>query len=952
LVSFRVIFLALAASWLIGSCSLLRGRQDPRQQAGDSLPPTDSAAVRAALDSLPQTVAAADSAALLALLDSLPGLAAGTADTSLALWRGDTLRVVAGMVLGRQDTFPISDLPAAELVWADSAGVFAPPRVLDAFGNDLSPLEISPDAVEQPVVYAARDSMIFDLESGKIYLYGAGSVQHKDISLKAGIIEVDLDSNLLHATYATDSLGKPIEKPDYTDAGGSYTADEMSYNFVTKTGLAKGVFTEESSGFLHGEVTKMHPDGSVHLLHGKFTTCELEHPHFYFELTKAKLISQKLLVSGPFYMVLGGVPTPLALPFGLFPVKQAEKLSGFLIPAVNNEQRRGRGLTRGGYYFGGNEHIDLALTADVFSLGSWGLRANSNYAARYRFRGSAEMTYTRTVLGDRSIPGYTTANSYWLNWNHSQDPKARPNSSFSATVSAGSSNHQQLTALDAQNYLSAQFNSSVAYSRSGTFGSTPWNLSSSLRHTQNTQTKIMTMSLPELVFSINRIQPFQRFNQSGERKWYDNFSLRYTASLRNQITAPDSLIFNSPELFNNGFQHNIPLEFTYRWKNFVNFTPRLDYTGVLYTRQFSRAMAPSPTDPEQLALDIDTLDGFVYAHAFNPTFNLALNPTFYGMYQFTRAKRVQAMRHMVIPNLGFSYKPSFGEDPDKYYRYYAVNDSTQARYSIFEGALFGTPLQYAEYGNLSFSLANSLEMKVLDKKDSTGQATKKVRIIEALNMSTGYNLFADSLRLGDLNLNGRTSLFELLNINMVANFSPYAVNELGARVDQFLWEVEQSDAPLRLSSANITAGITFKSKALLAFEKVQDRLRQDPEAARYAQAQIPWDLRLNYSWNYSNTTFNRETQEFEPNINQTLNFSGSFSLTPKWNTSFNSGYDFINKRLTYTTLNITRDLHCWQMSLNMVPFGSRRSYVFQINAKAGILQDLKLDRNRSWFDNF
>ncbi len=827
-----------------------------------------------------------------------------------------------------------------------------PPDSIPSTEKDTSKTETS-SAITQQMDYSA-DSIIVDMGEEKIYLYHNGVVDYGNINLTAAFIRFDLENNLVYATGLPDTLGNIQGKPVFVEGDQEFTVDTLTYNFTTKRGIIKGVISEQEGGYLHGSIAKKHTDGTIDIKGGKYTTCDLEDPHFYIAMTKAKALDNKI-VSGPLYLVLADIPTPIALPFGFFP-KQKKQQSGLIIPAYGEEDARGFYLKNGGYYWMINDYMDLTLAGEIYSKGSWGLRAVSSYKKRYKFSGSVDFTYNQNVFGDKGTDTYRESSTFWVNWQHGQDRKARPGQTFSANVNLGSNEHHQLNTTDTRDYLSNQFSSSVSYRRR--FGD-DFNLSANLRHSQNTSTNTVNLSLPEVSFNMSSIYPFQRDNISGEPKWYEKISLSYSSSLKNRVNTKDSLLFTPAAPFENGFQHSIPISASFKFLKFFNFSPSIRYNGVLYTSYVHKqweedVMFPTGIDSVYKRVETDTIQAIRYAHSFGPSMSLTFNPRIYGMYQARRPEtaKIPAMRHVVQPSVSFNYVPDIGFDASRYRDSVQINEEGEIEdYYRYENGIFSLPSRRDESGSVSLSLNNVFEMKVREKND-TSEELKKVKLLDRLNFSTSYNVFKDSMRWSDIRMNTSTRLLNIFNITLNGNMSIYDVDSTGREINTYLFNSNNQFARLERLSGSLSfplSASTFnKNKSKDEVEHVGYQYYTEYE---YMDFDVPWDLNLDYTISYNNR-FDTEKQEFKGNVTQSIDFRGNFKLTPNWRISFKSGYDFVAKELTYTNLSVYRDLHCWEMRLSVIPFGRRKSYNFQINIKSSIFKDVKYNKRKTWQDNF
>jgi len=901
------------------------------------------------------------------------------------------------------DTLTMADTARQELpqfavpdsLFAVHDSLFAVPDSLFAFHDSLSMLldsllvadsaltdstltsQALGSDIESTVTYSATDSLVFALDGGTVELYGEAKIVYEEITLEADYILYDMDLNTVVANGLPDSAGTIRGKPIFTDASGTFNSKALEYNFKTKRAYVEEVVTEQEGGFLHAEETKLQKNGHIHLKNGKFTTCDAEHPHFYLALTKGISMPNDKIVSGPAYLVLADVPLPIGIPFGFFP-NTTTKTSGVLIPRYGEEDRRGFYLQDGGYYFAMNEFVDLRVTGDIYSNGTWGVRLGSNYKLNYKFSGNLNVRYFKNINGYKGIEGfYDVSRDYNIGWSHNQDARANPNSSFRASVNLSSSSYDKNHTRNINSVMTNTKQSSISYQKS--FPNSPFNLSASLNQSQNSKTNGVNLTLPKISLNMARINPFKRKVATGPTKWYEDIQLSYTSLLENRINTTDSLLFTS-QVWNdmeNGYKHNIPLNLSIRpfrktpmLQTFA-ITPSFNYNGVLYTKQMYKEF--DSYDANGKAIITDTLVNKIsYAHSLYPSISSGWSPKIYGMYQFSGKGRMEAIRHVMTPSASFSYVPDISEYMPDYYRDVVdENDSVLTTYSIYEGQLYGTPTLRGASGSLNFSIRNNLEAKMRSKEDTIDEL-EKVKILDNLSFSTSYNLFhTDTVTpaWSTINLNGSTRVFkDKLNLSFRGVLDPFgydtATNRSRVRETWF----SQTGKPIRLTNFSVSAGFRLSSKKETAGRK-DDQANLDRESqlnnremlgddpmdqydvnqeeyyGSYVDFDIPWSLRVDYSFSYSKPMD-------EGRVVQTLRASGDFSLTPNWKLGFNTGYDLDKKQFTTTNLSIYRDLHCWEMRISVVPFGTYKSYNFQINAKSSILSDLKYNKRKSWVDNF
>jgi hypothetical protein len=807
--------------------------------------------------------------------------------------------------------------------------------------------------IDSKVQYAARDSLRMHLPTKKMYLYGDAQVDYEQITLKAAYIELDMNTKVVYARGVTDSLGNEIGKPEFSDKGQSFISKEMSFNFETKKGLIKDVITKEGDGYIHGQSVKKMDTDEMYIKSGKYTTCDNPEPHFHIHATKLKVIPDNKIITGPAYLAVENVPTPLALPFGFFPNKKGQT-SGIILPQYGESQVQGFFLNNGGYYFAVNEKVDFSLLGDIYSKGSWALGGRSNYNKRYKYNGTFDARYSQFTFGERMLRDFQPANGginpyfqvnkdFLVRWNHRQDPKARPSSLFSANVNAGTSNYNRLNSFGANNsnFLTSSLQSNVMFSKA--WPGTPFNLTLNGSHSQNTITGETNISLPQAVFNVNRVFLFKRKLAVGQQKWFEKIGVTYVANFRNEINAIDSLLLKPQSLNNmrNGVMHQATVSSSYKAFKYFSINPNISITDRWYLKTIDMYRFQSP---EIDTLITDTVNGFRRAGDFAASVNVTT--TLYGMYQF-RAGPVKAIRHVLTPSVGFTYRPETNFWAQETFVRGLGPNNVPFQYSPYQLGVFGTP-GVGQQGMVNFNLINNLEAKVRSSKD-TVTGFNKIKIFENINISASHNIFAEQFKWTPLMVSGRTRLFNNVDLLFGSSIDPYALgaDSLGrvVRINEFLYN--RSGQFGRLTDAQLALNFSLKSKqgakptSQRGTQEELDRIYSNPNA--YVDFNIPWKLSIAYVMRYSSPLL---TSQFT----QSLQFFGDFNLTPKWKFGFNSGYDFVRKDFTYTTLNIYRDLHCWEMVFNWVPFGVNKSYTVDIRVKSPVLSDLKLTRRRSWFD--
>jgi len=811
-------------------------------------------------------------------------------------------------------------------------------------------------ALSSTVEYIANDSIRFDIAEQKVYLFGKAEINYEDITLKANYIEISFRKNQLFAKGIADSTGKVKGLPIFTQGAETFTSATLTYNFKTKKGLITDIVTKEGDSYLQGNTVKKFPDNSINIRNGFYTTCENLHPHYEIKFAKARVIPEDKIITGPAYLVVEDVPTPLAVPFGFFPNKKGQK-SGIIFPAYGESASRGFFLDNGGYYFGMGDHMDLALRGDIYSRGSWSIRPSSNYIKRYKYNGAVNLGYAINLEGEKGTIGYKKSKDFLIAWNHIQDKKAHPNSSFSAKVNAGSSTYNKYNPSSTSDYLTNTLSSNISYS---TIIGSNCNFSLNMMHNQNTLTRAVSLNLPEIAFSVNRIYPFRSDKRVGKQKWFENISFAYMMNAENSITTIDTLLFRKKtiEQMQNGMQHKIPITWSgkvlknFTWTNSINYTERW-YMQSIRKRWVNETLIDNG-DTITGYLKTDTIQGFKMARDFN--FSSSLSTRLYGMYQFKNFK-ITAIRHVITPSVSFIYTPDFGSPQWGYYRYLSNQDLPDAEpiryYSIFENGIYGAPPRNKS-GFVNMALSNNLEMKVRSKKD-TITGIKKVVIFDNFTIASGYDIAKDSLKWSKISMSGRTKLFKNLDITYGSLWDPYVLNDsTGLNINEF--EFKKNKRIARFVNTNwafnLNWGLHSKTKKKdiesdKASEEELDMIKNNPDM--YVDFDQAWSLNLQYTLRYTNA-FSQAIKTMDKKIIQTLSFNGDVNITNKWKIGFTSGYDFEQKDFSYTSLNIYRDLHCWEMVFNWIPMGFRKSYNLTIRVKSPVLQDLKLTKKKDFRD--
>ena len=852
---------------------------------------------------------------------------------------------------------------------------------LDSLGMDSLAADTTKkkEPLDAPVIYEASDSIVFTKE-GYAHLYGEGKVNYQNIELTSAVITMNMDSSTVYATGVTDTAGVETGSPIFKDGETPYESKIMRYNFKTKKGFINSIVTQQGEGYVTSEEGKKGANDEIYMRHGKYTTCDNhEHPHFYLKLSMAKVRPKKNVVFGPAQLVVEDVPLPIAVPFGFFPFNSSYS-SGFIMPTYGDEMNRGFYLRDGGYYFAISDQMDLKVLGEIFTKGSWGLSAASNYNKRYKFSGSFNASYLVTKTGEKNMPDYSVSKDFRIQWSHRQDAKANPNSSFSASVNFATSSYDRssLSSLyNPQQYSQNTKASSVSYSRN--FPEIGLNISGAFNITQNTRDSSLSMTLPDVNISLNRIYPFKRKKSAGDERWYEKISLQYTGSITNSISTKDNLLFKTPlTQWENGMQHKIPVSATFNLFKYINIVPSFNYTERWYLRKVKQSYDASPTSRDHVKRD--TINGFNRLYDYN--LSLQMNTKLYGMYKplFMKSKELQ-IRHVFTPTVSYTYTPDFGKSRYGYYDTYTYTDEDgevrTVEYSPYEGAVYGYPGKNMSQ-NISFSIDNNIEMKMKSDKDTTGY--KKISLIDQLGASLSYDVA--NKKWSDLSMNLRLKLTKSYTFNMNASFATYAYqfDENGNVVvgDRTEWSYgrfgrfQGYSGSFSYTLNNDTFKKLFgkkeedeKNKDNKGKEENEDEeteeeteeqnnnsnMRKTEKASvdsdGYLAFKLPWSVSLSYSYSIREDRLkdiNIKTMRYPYSLTHSLNVSGNFKIGSRWNMTYSTGYDFTSKEMSMTTLNITRDLHCFNMSCGLV-FGPFTSYNFSIRANSSMLTDaLKWDQ--------
>lgn len=853
------------------------------------------------------------------------------------------------------------------------------------------------NGIDAPVHYVANDSLIYEGGSGMAYLYGDANVKYEDMDLKSEEIYMCLDSSLVHARGGKDSTGVAFGTPVFVMGKDTYETDSMAFNFKTKKGLISNVYTEQEDGFLTSELSKRNSAGEIFLQHGRYTTCDDPHPDFYLALSRAKVTPGKKVVFGPAYLVVADVPLPFAIPYGFFPFSKSYS-SGFIMPTYGDETERGFYLRDGGYYFAISDKMDLKVLGEIYTKGSWGLSAASNYKKRYKYSGSFFASYQNTINGEKNMPDYAKQTSFKIQWSHRQDAKANPFRTLSASVNFATSSYERnnLTSMyNPQSYSQTTRTSSV--SMTNTFSSIGMTLSTTMNLSQNMRDSSISMTLPDLNISISRFYPFKRKKMAGKERWYEKISMSYTGQLSNSInTKEDKLMHSSlTRDWRNGMQHSIPISGNFNLFNYLNINPSINFTDRMYTNKINRSW------DEQAQKEVtDTIDGFY--NIYNWSMSVSASTKLYVFYTPWRklfGDKIKTIRHVFTPQVSFNYAPDFSSSRYGYYETYQKTDAngnvSLVEYSPYSNGLYGVPGK-GKTGSVSVDISNNFEMKIKSDADSTGE--KKISLIDELGASMSYNFATDIRPLSDLSTRLRLKLSKSYTLNLNAVFASYAyeLDENGRPVlsnTKTLWGMGKFG---RFQGMSQNISYTLDNNKVSNFfkwlrgEKVDkkkdknsrdedeedeedefnretnedDDMQRGQRGARkenagkaetdedgYMKFSIPWSLSFGYGVSMRENTggqFNYDKMRYPYKFTQTLNCSGNIRLSDGWNISFSSGYDFENKKISMTTASLGRDLHCFNMSCQLV-LAPYTSYNFSFRCNAATLTDaLKYDKRSSY----
>lgn len=825
--------------------------------------------------------------------------------------------------------------------------------------NDSLKYKSSKDSLSAPVTYHADDSMIFDVPGKKLLLYGKVSkVKYEDNELTAPFIEYDQTTNLVKAFLKKDSTGAVISYPEFNQGEFKTKSDSIFFNMATRRGLTKGTYTQQGEMYVYGEkIKKVDPD-VFYASRARLTTCNLDTPHFAFVSNKIKFINKKMAFTGPVHPEFEGVPVPIYLPFGIYPLQQGRH-SGLLAPSFTANDQMGLALEGLGYYKILSETWDVITRGTIYSYGGWTANVNPRYFKKYRYQGNFSVDLQHFKTNFKGDPDYQSTNSYSLRWTHSADTRARPGVSFSANVNAASSKfNEQVPNSPVRNFTN-QLNSSITYAK--VWKNRPYNISISANHNQNTVQRLININLPDIAFNVNTQYPFRRKEVVGELKWYENIGIALNTNIRSLSSFYDTAGNIGRQLVDRlqwGANHSVPLTVSLPPLGALQIAPSITYQEKWYQQKFIRRW-------NEANKKVDTIiqKGFYTARDMN--FGLGASTRIFGLYTFRKSSKVQAIRHEIRPSLSVNYKPDF--TGNSYYSTRVDTTLRTPRFSVFEGSIYG-PFSEGKFAGLSFGIDNNIQMKVRNKKDTGEAAIKKVSLLDGFSINGSYNFLADSFKLSPFTLSARSNLFEKINITANASFDPYLTNSFGERINKLVW-TKRTFTLGTLTYGSVSLASSFrggdKTKSntskinnpvqtvdasgfpLNDYEQEAAYIRDNP--AEFADFSIPWSIDFSYS-----LRFNRQRKPdysgFETKFYQDVNWNGSVNLTPKWKIGLNGFYNITTKEIGTISMYLSREMHCWQMAINISPVGKYKFFTINISPKSGLLRDLKVNRTRYFYD--
>jgi lipopolysaccharide assembly outer membrane protein LptD (OstA) len=870
---------------------------------------------------------------------------------------------------------------------------------LALIGDSLAKARVRPDSVaarrdtaskfklykvdlDHQVNFTTKDSLVF-MGKNDARMYGNSDVSYGDIDLKAMEIKMDMNTNLVYANGRPDSVGDLQGKPVFKDNSGEYESKTMKYDFKTKKGYITDVVTQQGEGYLTGGITKKMANDEYYIQNGRYTTCDNhDDPHFYFQLTKGKVKPKKNIVTGPVYMVFCGVPLPIAVPFGYFPFS-SKYSSGIIMPTFGEDYNRGFYLRDGGYYFAISNMMDLALTGEVYTRGSWGLTAQSNYVKRYRYNGNFNISYLTTITGDKGAADYSKQKNFKIAWTHSQDAKANPSMTFSASVNFSTTGYSR---NDLNSYYNSAFTENTKSSTVNMTYKIPnskWNLSTTASVAQRSSDSTLSVSFPNLTVTMSQTAPFKRKHAVGDEKWYEKIKLSYSGYFQNSLTARENEFLHKSLVkdWKNGMRHTVPISATFNLAKYFNITPSITLNDRMYSNKIRRMWDPTAADGSGKEIQ-DTTYNFYNVFDFSAA--VSMDTKIYGFFKPWKifGDKVKMIRHVLTPTISYSASPDFSSSFWGYYGTYAYTKNGtlyKNKYSYFSQGLFGTASQ-GKTGAINVSLANNLEMKVKSDQDSTGE--KKVSLIENLTLSQSYNFAADSMRWSNINSSILIRLVKNFNLNLsgvwdvytykVFNGTPTRVNttrlqagkgigRLSSTGTSFSYTINNATFKRKKDTEKTDDENDKKPEEMAKYTNpTDDQNQQDKEKGKesgkadyvlnpdgYMKWDCPWSLTFNYSVNYAYSNFNYQKLEYNRKFTQNLSFSGNIRPTKNWSFNFSASYNFDQHKIAYMNCSINREMHCFSMSASFVPVGPYKSYNFHIAVKSSLLSDLKYDKRSS-----
>lgn len=969
----RVTYLLLLLTFFI-HCSSVRQATSTADQTGQP----------AASEALPADTVLTDRDTLSSSLTN-----STASDSTL---RVDTTLLVeaAGSLTALSDTLQ-EGIDSLTLTPPDSLALSAQDSLTATPQDSLSATE--KQTLEAAVFYTAKDSMIFTADNMG-YLFGEADIKYGELGIKGELITMDMDSSIISATFGLDSLGKEFGYPVFSEGGTEYEMKKVRYNFETRKAFIHNVVTQQGEGHIVANEAKMNADNSFFMRNAKYTTCDNhDHPHFYLNLSKAKVRPEKDVVTGPAWLVVADVPLfPIVLPFAFFPFTTTYS-SGIIMPSYGDEMTRGFYLQNGGYYFALNDYVDLAVTGEIYTKGSWGIGARSNYRKRYKYSGNVNIYYLNTVIGERELKdvvpeAYSVAKDLRINWSHSQDPKANMYRTLSASVNFSTSrnNHRDLSRLYSREASNNTKSSSVNITQR--FPDSPWSLSATMNINQVSRDSTIAATLPNLSMNMSRIYPFKRKDAVGDERWYEKISMSYSGEFRNSITTKEDKFLKSNLVrdWTNGMRHNIPVSATFSLFDFIQLSPSINYTERWYTGAHKQAWDPVA----RRNVPVDTVLGFKRVYDYNAS--LSAQTKIYGMYTPWKifGDKVQAIRHVFSPSISLSYRPDFSDPKFNFYETYTYKneygEDVEYTYSPYSSMMFGTAPR-GESGSIGFDFKNNLEMKIRDDSDSTG--TRKISLIDDLGIGFSYNMMADSMKWSMINSNIRLKLSKSYTLSLNATWDPYlyeldqngnprqvdklralngkGIGKLMNTGTSFSYSLNQDTFKKLFSRGKSEADDTGNSNAMVPDDgtmgenpyetagRVNSMSQGDNSVGEfdpdgYLKNVVNWNISLNYSMRYGYGEFDKERMEYKGKLTHNFGLSGSLQPTKNWNFTFNTDYNFELKKFTNINCSVNRNLHCWSMSASFIPIGPYKSYNFTIRANSTLLQDLKYEQRSSPYD--